>query len=241
MIIKELKLKSIKIESALSFDKNANCKIFTFINSYSYLTLRNNNITLSKFDGIFYDGFLMKMFVNFFLNKSIKRVSFDMTSLAPILIQKSIDNKKSIFIIGAKTDEITGFVKTIKSNYPKLNIIGYRNGYFSINERREIIEKINKLSPDIVIVGMGTPLQENFLIDLKESDWTGLGFTCGGFIHQTSKKLYYYPNWVNYLNLRWLYRLVDEPKLIKRFLNSYIRFPIIFVKDIILMNKEKHI
>ena len=34
---------------------------------------------------------------------------------------------------------------------------------------------------------MGTVVQEDFLFKAKQAGYNGIGFTCGGFIHQTSK------------------------------------------------------
>jgi N-acetylglucosaminyldiphosphoundecaprenol N-acetyl-beta-D-mannosaminyltransferase len=229
VLIDELNNKSAQLSNV--FESHTGCQLYTFINSYSYLRIRESNFANFSFDGYFYDGIIMKMFINLFLNKSISRISFDMTSLAPIIFKDSIKKNKNIYFIGSTEIEINGFIKTIKSNYADLDIVGYRHGYFSDHEREESLNKINNINPDIVIVGMGSPLQENFLLDLKKTGWEGIGFTCGGFIHQTSKGLLYYPAWIDKTNLRWLYRLYDEPKLIKRFLGSYFIFPFIFIWD----------
>jgi N-acetylglucosaminyldiphosphoundecaprenol N-acetyl-beta-D-mannosaminyltransferase len=76
-------------------------------------------------------------------------------------------------------------------------------------------------------------IQEEFLAKVKENGFEGIGFTCGGFIHQTAKvgSVPYYPNWVNALNIRFLYRIVYEKHTRKRYLKAAIIFPIIFTKD----------
>src|SRR5690606_4597421 len=103
--------------------------------------------------------------------------------------------------------------------YPDLKILGSRSGYFSDDqEKNDFLMHLAAVDPDIVVVGMGTPFQEEFLVKLTQLRWSGMGFTCGGFFHQTAKKgSSYYPRWVDKLQLRWLYRIWDEPKLIKRY------------------------
>lgn len=59
----------------------------------------------------------------------------------------------------------------------------------------------------------------------------GIAFTCGGFLHQTSHKINYYPNWVNKLNLRAFYRLTHEKGMFVRLWNVLIEFPIMFIGD----------
>ena len=143
-------------------------------------------------------------------------------------------NDYKLFFIGTKPKIIDISIKKIKSKYKNLKIIGYRDGYIDIAERKKILVNIKNLNPDIVICGMGTPLQEQFLLDLKSIGWDGIGFTCGGFLHQTAKKLEYYPKYIDKYNLRWLYRIFDEPKLIKRYTVDYIKFVFIFVYDFII-------
>lgn len=205
----------------------------TFVNSYSYLQLRKSTLDFDKLDGFFYDGFMMVIFVRLFLRKPIRRVSFDMTSLAPKVFEYLSDTASDVIFVGAKQNEIEKFIKVIKDNYPKLKVSGYRNGYFDDTTLESFKHDIVSKQPSVLIAGMGTPIQEKFLIDLKNIDYKGIGFTCGGFIHQTSEKLHYYPNLINKYNLRWLYRLYDEPKLISRFIKSYFLFPFLFVMDFI--------
>jgi N-acetylglucosaminyldiphosphoundecaprenol N-acetyl-beta-D-mannosaminyltransferase len=80
---------------------------------------------------------------------------------------------------------------------------------------------------------MGVPLQEEFLIDLRDTGWTGTGYTCGGFFHQSARKLEYYPRLFDKLQLRWLYRMIQEPRLAKRYLLDYPKFVFIFIWDYI--------
>ena len=113
-----------------------------------------------------------------------------------------------------------------------LNVLRYRDGYFSDKEREDELDLLIKDNPDIVIVGMGTPLQEFFLRDLRELGWQGTGFTCGGYLHQSSNGIDYYPKLIDKLNLRWLYRIYDEPKLFKRYTVDYSKFIFLFAYDV---------
>lgn len=137
----------------------------------------------------------------------------------------------SIFFIGAKPKEIEKFILIISKAFPKLKISGFRNGYFiSSSERSNTIKNIAVKNPEIIVVGLGVILQEKFLIDLVNEGWRGIGYTCGGFIHQTSQRLHYYPDWVNKLHLRMPYRLIKEPEFRKR-LPRYFQFLFVIVQD----------
>ena len=211
-------------------NKNNNKMITTFLNPFSYLLARSNKDQLSHFN-INIDGGLLVILLNLFGFK-YKRKSFDMTSLAPVVFNDAIKNNKSLYFIGSKPKVIDLAIKNIQDQFPKLNICGYRDGYINDNEIVVVLDVINSLQADYVICGMGTPLQEQFLIDLKNSGWTGKGYTCGGFLHQSAAGIRYYPNWVNTLGLRAFFRMYDEPKLIRRYFIDYPHAIIIILFDL---------
>ncbi len=218
-------LKSLARDISSTYSK---CGNNTFINPYSYLLLRNKQQVLNGIDNIMIDGGLFVMLYNMLLGKKEGRVSFDMTSLAPKVFKQAEETGQSLYFVGSKQEEISQALEVIKLEFPKLNIIKYRNGYFSGNEWQEELDIVAEMNPNIVIVGMGTPIQETFLIDLRKKGWTGTGFTCGGFLHQTAKGIQYYPKWVDKFKLRWMYRIYDEPKLFKRYTLDYGKFLFVF-------------
>lgn len=210
---------------------NMQSGIVSYVNPYSYLKLRNK-IDLTDFDLITSDGVVLKKLSSIFLNKSIQRLSPDFSSyFKPLFKQLSI-SKSEVYFIGTKPKFIEKSIQNIQVKYPDLNIIGSRDGYFKDDEELRLhIKEIKKLNPEVVIVGMGSPLQENYLIKLKAAGWRGRGFSCGGFLHQSFQNTDYYPNWVNKFNVRWLYRIYNEPKLIKRYTFDYSWFLVVFAYD----------
>ena len=128
-------------------------------------------------------------------------------------------------------EQVEQAVEIFKERYPNLIFAGYRNGYFtSENEMDEEAKHIVKLNPDFLIVGMGILMQEKFLLKVKDMRFQGVGFTCGGFIHQTAKnEIDYYPAWADRLNLRFIYRMYKEPHTRKRYLQAALLFPARFI------------
>lgn len=220
------------IKEKVNLDRNSltDDGLTTFLNPVSYLKARKHLRTYRQFDYLLADGWLFVAALKAIGIKT-QRYSFDMTSLAPDVLKKASEKKQSIYFIGAKSGEISGFIKTINTHFPDLPIAGYRDGYFkSAAERTAAIEQIKHLSPNIVVAGLGVPFQEDFLVDLRNSGWSGCGYTCGGFIHQTSRRLNYYPDWVNRFHLRMPYRFVSEPHFRRR-LPDYIKFVFTFLYD----------
>jgi N-acetylglucosaminyldiphosphoundecaprenol N-acetyl-beta-D-mannosaminyltransferase len=214
----------------------------TFLNPYSYLVARRNVELFKNFDIIHYDGIALSVAMRL-LGVSKPRISFDMTSLADEVFKNASKENKTIYLVGGQDGVAGAAARIIASKYQGINIIGSRGGFF-LNEdaRGAFIDGMVDCRPDIIIVGMGTPLQEDFLVDIKKRGWEGNGYTCGGFLHQTaSRGIQYYPKWANRYHLRWLYRMIDEPKLIVRFIRNYPLFVIIFTFDVIkfYLNKSR--
>ena len=203
----------------------------TFLNPYSYGVGRKFSAVFKRFDAIYVDGISLVILLKLFGVKC-KRMSFDSTSMAKVLFNYCEASGKTIYFIGAKQEEIDESIRNFKFQFPQLNIVGYRNGYIKTpEEKKDLISDIMRMNPDFVISGMGTPLQEAFLLNLKDAGYKGTGFTCGGFLHQSAKGVKYYPEIYNKLHLRWLYRIMDEPKLLKRYLFDYPRAAFLFIID----------
>lgn len=205
--------------------------IVTYVNPFSYLKLRKK-IELKDFDHITSDGIVLKRLSSFMLQRPIKRLSPDFSSYFNPLFRQIVESKSEVYFIGTLPKLINQSVENIKKKFPNLNVIGFRDGYFKDDEDLKLhIDEMVSLSPEVIIVGMGSPLQEDYLIKLKQAGWKGKGFACGGFLHQSFKDVDYYPNWINKMNLRWLYRIYNEPKLIKRYTVDYSWFLVVFIFD----------
>ena len=205
--------------------------IYTFLNPVSYLTALSNKDLFGNFDGIFADGSLLVAAIKIFYGKQVIRRSFDMTSLAPELLEYASNHAKTIYIVASKQEQVERAIELFKERYPNLLFAGYRNGYFaSEEEQNKEAAYITQLNPDFLIVGMGSLMQECFLLKVKKAGYQGIGFTCGGFIHQTSKnEIDYYPEWADRLNLRFVYRLYKEKHTRKRYLQAAFVFPVRFI------------
>ena len=208
-------------------------KVYTFLNPVSYLSALDNKELFVRFDGIFADGSILVAAIKLVYGKDVTRRSFEMTSLAPDLLSYAETHGKSVYIVASRQEQVEKAVGIFKERYPKLLVVGYRNGYFaSEKEQDEEVRHIVEVNPDFLIVGMGALMQERFLLKVKDFGYRGIGFTCGGFIHQTAKdEIDYYPAWVDRMNLRFLYRMYKEKHTRKRYLQAALLFPARFIAE----------
>lgn len=227
-----------KIKKEFVFQEN---KLYTFLNPYSYLIARDRIDIIKPIDIIHTDGIVLSLLFSILGIKKTDRYSFDMTSVAKIVFEICEKKGFSIVMVGTEPNVIDDAIKNILKVY-NLNIIDYRNGYFSSDEERlEYQTQIKKLNPDVLIVGMGVVRQENFLIEMRKLGWSKTGFTCGGFLHQVAVQVEYYPEIMNKLHLRWAYRIYKEPKLLRRYTIDYSKFLIKFFQDFSRWKRNKNI
>jgi N-acetylglucosaminyldiphosphoundecaprenol N-acetyl-beta-D-mannosaminyltransferase len=219
-----------KLINKTTHNKNAfiNKGVYTFLSYYS-IDLAGKKVDYNEFTIIGIDGFLVVLLIKIFRLKKVKRISFDFGSLAPIVFENANSLKKTLAIVGSDSNSINEFVRFINKKYPSIKIIYYRNGYFkSINDRNDSIKQICDLSPNIVLIGMGTRHQDKYALDIWNCYKETSIYTCGGLIHQVSINPQTYPRLVNKYNLRVFYRLLNEKGILKKI------FPNIFYPFIII-------
>lgn len=228
-------VKKILSTEELSLDDifTENRKVYTFLNPVSYLSALDNKDLFGRFDGIFADGSILVAAIKSVYGKTVTRRSFDMTSLAPELLEYAENNGKSVYIVASRQEQVEKAVSIFSERYPRLIVSGYRNGYFaSDKEQDEEARHIVEVNPGCLIVGMGALAQERFLLRVKDAGYRGIGFTCGGFIHQTAKdEIDYYPSWADRLNLRFVYRMMKEKHTRKRYAQAALLFPVRFIAE----------
>lgn len=138
-------------------------------------------------------------------------------------------HKKSIYLFGAKPEVVELLAKKIKIDYPNLKVLGYENGY--VEDKNEAYKKIIELKPDIVLVAIGIPHQELLIYDnLKYFD-KGIFMGVGGSFDVLSGTKKRAPRIFIKLKLEWLYRITTEPKRLKRFFRSNVRYLGIIQKE----------
>lgn len=134
------------------------------------------------------------------------------------LLKESQKNGYSIYLLGAKQEVVEETANVISRRYPNLKIAGYRNGYFNESDWDNIAKELEKASPNIVFVGITSPIKE-YLIEYLQSK--GLPFVfmgVGGSFDVISGKIPRAPKWIQNLNLEWLFRVAHEPRrLFKRY------------------------
>jgi N-acetylglucosaminyldiphosphoundecaprenol N-acetyl-beta-D-mannosaminyltransferase len=127
----------------------------------------------------------------------------------------------SFYFLGAAADVIEQAVEHLRRLYPRLDIVGYRHGYFSAEEEADVVAAINAVRPDILWLGLGVPAEQRFALRHREH-LCGVGVikTSGGLFDFLSGKNRRAPEWMQAAGLEWAFRTYLEPQ---RLLGRYMR------------------
>jgi N-acetylglucosaminyldiphosphoundecaprenol N-acetyl-beta-D-mannosaminyltransferase len=126
----------------------------------------------------------------------------------------------SFYLLGATAGVIEQAAQHLQRLYPRLNIAGYRNGYFSAAEEADVIAAINAAHPDILWLGLGVPAEQRFALRHREHLRVGVIKTAGGLFDFLSGKNRRAPDWMQAAGLEWAFRIYLEPR---RLLGRYVR------------------
>ena len=113
-------------------------------------------------------------------------------------------------------------MKKIKLEYPNIKISGATDGY--VSDKDAVFEQIALKKPDVVMVALGIPAQELLISRHIQKFDKGIFMGVGGAFDVLSGMKKRAPEFFVKHNLEWLYRICSEPKRLKRFYKSNIRY-----------------
>ena len=130
------------------------------------------------------------------------------------LFSRMNENGQSVYIFGGKPGVAEDAVTAMKEKYPFIQFVGVHDGYF--DDDRPIIEEINQLKPDLLLVCMGAPKQEEW-IDKHITDLNiKLAIGAGGSVDVMAGTAKRAPEFFIRHNLEWFYRLLKQPSRLGR-------------------------
>lgn len=160
--------------------------------------------------------------------KAARMINYDVKEriagidIANKLLEYGNELNKSIYLFGSKQEVIDSMKKVLEDKYPNLKIVGATNGYEK--DKDKVFDKIVKSKPDIVLVALGIPLQEKLIYKHLNKFDKGVFVGVGGSFDVISGHKKRAPKIFIKLNLEWLYRILKEPKRLKRFYDSNVKF-----------------
>lgn len=138
------------------------------------------------------------------------------TDMFPLLCRRAAAAGRPLVLIGATTEIVEECARRSRETHSGLQIPIVNNGYLDPGTSEALVASIKKLKDPIVLVGMGSPIQEKWTRRYL-SDVAGVtAITVGGLFDFYSGRIPRAPTAWRELGLEWLYRLGQEPKRMAR-------------------------
>ncbi len=140
------------------------------------------------------------------------RVSYSL--LMPKILENCNQNEFSVFLLGGKPQILQEAINNLQQQYPKASFAGH-HGYFDKEDpeaNEALVEQINQFQPNILIVGMGMPIQEYWVQKYRHKLQANTIMVGGAIIDRMAGMVSDCPRFISDSGFEWLYRLVREPK-----------------------------
>lgn len=134
--------------------------------------------------------------------------------LMPELLAHCNEQGLSVFFLGARPEYSDAAIRRLRNQYPNLNVSGH-HGYFDMKDPQqnaEVVRQINQTKPNVLVIGMGMPIQENWIRLNRDQLEVNVIMPGGAVIDRLAGVVPDCPTFLSDAGLEWLYRLCREPK-----------------------------
>lgn len=122
----------------------------------------------------------------------------------------------TVYFLGSRPGVAEEAKRCLQERYSNLQVVGTHHGYFDAEEEAEIFSQLETIQPDILVVALGAPKQELWLMRHGERLPVKVALGVGGSLDVMSGQVKRAPPVWQRLGLEWLYRILKEPKRLKR-------------------------
>jgi N-acetylglucosaminyldiphosphoundecaprenol N-acetyl-beta-D-mannosaminyltransferase len=130
-----------------------------------------------------------------------------------------------VYILGARAEVLERALQRLLTRFPKLLVVGARDGYFADDEAPEVCDAIRASHADVLFVAMSSPRKEYFLGEHGPGLGVPFVMGVGGSIDVIAGMTRRAPAVWQRLGLEWLFRLLQEPqRMFRRYAVTNMRF-----------------
>jgi N-acetylglucosaminyldiphosphoundecaprenol N-acetyl-beta-D-mannosaminyltransferase len=123
-----------------------------------------------------------------------------------------------LFIVAGEEGIAEQAADILRGRHPRLLIVGTHHGFLTDTESVSVVELVNASGAHIVLVGMGTPVQELWVARHRELIAAPVVWTVGAVFDFVVGAQPRAPRWLRDFHLEWLWRLATSPvRLCRRY------------------------
>jgi N-acetylglucosaminyldiphosphoundecaprenol N-acetyl-beta-D-mannosaminyltransferase len=120
-----------------------------------------------------------------------------------------------VFYLGGAPGVAEEAAEKVRASRPGA-VIATRHGYFDrapgSAENAAVVAEINAFKPDVIFVGMGMPIQEDWIVQNYASLERGVVLSVGAAFDYEAGVQTPAPRWIGRIGLEWLFRFADQPR-----------------------------
>jgi N-acetylglucosaminyldiphosphoundecaprenol N-acetyl-beta-D-mannosaminyltransferase len=132
----------------------------------------------------------------------------------------------SHYFLGGSEECLDRLQRSLRAECPEVDIRGAHHGYFQPPDEAAILAELERLSPDFIWIGLGTPKQQDWIHRNKDRIRRGLLLAVGFAFDVNAGTKPDAPAWMQRHGLTWVFRLASEPR---RLLGRYLKYNSLFL------------
>jgi N-acetylglucosaminyldiphosphoundecaprenol N-acetyl-beta-D-mannosaminyltransferase len=148
------------------------------------------------------------------------------------LMRRAAETGWRVYLLGAQEEVVRSVYAKYVALYEGVQIVGYRNGYWSEDEEEGVAQGIAEAAPDLLFVAISSPKKELFLSRLQNVMKVPFAMGVGGTFDVVTGRVKRAPLWMQKSGLEWFYRFLQEPRrMFRRYFIDDMAFIGIFLRE----------
>ncbi|HYL25755.1 MAG TPA: WecB/TagA/CpsF family glycosyltransferase [Burkholderiales bacterium] len=157
------------------------------------------------------------------------------------LVERAAEKGWRVFFLGARREVVQALAARYRSQYPALQVAGYRDGYWQAEEEPAVAKSIAESRADLLFVAISSPHKERFLSRYQAQMNVPFAMGVGGSFDVVVGKVKRAPRWMQRCGLEWFYRFLQEPRrMFRRYFidDSYLFW--LLLKELAAIVRPQH-
>jgi N-acetylglucosaminyldiphosphoundecaprenol N-acetyl-beta-D-mannosaminyltransferase len=166
---------------------------------------------LNKADLLYADGISIVWAIRCLYNIKVEKL----TARAWIheFADQLVKRRLRLFLFGGMEGISSRAAEELVKMHPGLMIAGCETGLPSQDGNWDtLVAKINQTQPDILLVGLGSPMQEKWIFQHRQDLNVPITWAVGALFDYLAGDEKPVPNWLEHLGFEWLWRLGMDPR-----------------------------
>lgn len=172
---------------------------------------------LGSADQVFGDGTGVRWAARW-LHRTRLRGNVNGTDLVPRLFEDLAGRGYRYFMLGNTEAAIERSAEHARDAFPGWELAGWHHGYIDPDDCKDVVDQINAAQPDLLLVGMGNPKQEQWIAANRDRLKVPLCMGIGGLLTYWSGDIERAAPWVRAIGFEWLHLLLLQPHKLGRYL-----------------------